>query len=83
MMGKLLVQLHDRLKKIGDDLGKEWELTKISKTQLIAMALQKVETHPERSECPQAYLGEIEQTVTFAKLRDAVCHATVQEAYPS
>jgi len=50
-MGKLVVQLHDRLRKISDDLGKEWELTKINKTQLIAMALQKVETHPERSEC--------------------------------
>ena len=71
-MGKLLVQLHDRLKKNGDNLGKEWELTKISNTQWIAMTLQKVETHPERSERTQVCLGEIQQRVTFSKLREVV-----------
>lgn len=59
-------------KKISDDLGKEWELMEISKTQSIAMAFQKVETHPEISECTQVCLGEIEQAVTFSKLREVV-----------
>lgn len=71
-MGKLLVQFLDRLKKNGDNLWKEWELTKISKTQWIAMTLQKVETHPERSEYAQVCLGKIEQAGSFSKLREVV-----------
>lgn len=63
----------DRIKKRNcDNLGKKWELTRISKTHWIKMTLQKVENHPERSECSQMCLGEIKQTVTFSKLREVV-----------
>lgn len=73
MVSFILSGLPDRIKKRnGDNLGKEWELTRLSKTQWITMTLQKVENHPEKSECSQVYLGEIKQTVTFSKLRGVV-----------
>lgn len=85
MRGKLHVQLPDRIKKRnGDNLGKEWELTRISKTQWVMMTLQKVENYPERSECSQVCLGEIKQTVTFSELREVVtgpCAAKFSEMF--
>lgn len=71
-MGKLLVQLHDRLKNIGDDLGKGVGVNKDQQDTVDSNGTPEGGNPPWKIWMRSSVFGGNEQIVTFSKLREVV-----------